>query len=88
MQCAIPALYADAIELATWPFFHHILKSASFISLSLAAAEFSARRDPDLPVRAVPRVITGAVVAAGVAIIVADWAWSRVLLQREGDYVL
>lgn len=86
--CAAPALRADLIELATWPPLHHVLKSASFIALVLLAAELSARRDPDLPMRAVPRVITGAVVSGGVAIIVADWAWSRVLLQREGDFVL
>lgn len=88
LACALPALSADAIELATWPPLHHVLKSASFIALTLAAAELAARRDPDMPMRAVPRAITGAVVSSGVAIIVADWAWSRVLLQREGDYVL
>ena len=88
LACALPVLRADAIELATWPPLHHALKSASFIALVLAAAELSARRDADLPMRAVPRAITTAVVSAGVSVIVADWAWSRVLLQREGDYVL
>jgi hypothetical protein len=65
-----------------------VVKSASFVALALAAAELSARWDADMPMRAVPRAITGAVVSAGVAVIVADWGWSRVLVQREGDYVL
>lgn len=82
--CSRAALSADAVELLSWPLAHHALKSASFIALTLACAELIARRDADLPPRAVPHVITASVVSAGVAIIVADWAWSRVLLAREG----
>jgi ABC-type nitrate/sulfonate/bicarbonate transport system ATPase subunit len=88
LACARAALVADAIELVTWPLIHHVAKSASFVALALLAAELSARWDADMPTRAVPRAITNAVVGAGVAVIVADWGWSRVLIQREGELVL
>ena len=55
----------------------------AFITIVLAVAEGVARHDDALPPRAVPRVITHAVVLSSLGVIVADWGFSQLLLLRE-----
>ena len=77
-------LARNAVELATWPLFHNALKSAAYILLIIAVAELIARKRGIAP-RDVPKAITASVVAGGLAVILGDWAFSQLLLLREGD---
>ena len=77
-------LKRNAVELATWPLFHNALKSAAYILLIIAVAELIARKRGIAP-RDVPKAITASVVAGGLAVILGDWAFSQLLLLREGD---
>ena len=77
-------LLRNAVELATWPLFHNALKSMTYMALIIAVAELIARARNIAP-RDVPRAITASVVAGGLAVILGDWAFSQLLLLREGD---
>ena len=79
-------LRRNAVELATWPLFHNALKSMTYMALIIAVAELIARARNIAP-RDVPRAITASVVAGGLAVILGDWAFSQLLLLREGELV-
>jgi ABC-type transporter Mla maintaining outer membrane lipid asymmetry permease subunit MlaE len=78
------ALWTDAaIEIATYPIVYHVLKAVVFLTIIMGVAELCARSRPNLASRGVPGVITSAVVLAGLMVILADWAFSRLWLQRK-----
>ena len=74
-------LGANLVELATWPLAHNLVKSSAYIAIVIAVAELVSRRP--LTPRQVPNAITASVVSAGLAIILADWAFSQLLLLRS-----
>ena len=81
-EAAWSALWEASIEVATYPPVFLLLKATTYGVLVLLTAEIAARRHPDLTPRGVPYVITTAVVAASLLVIVADWGFSQLLLQR------
>ena len=81
-EAAWSALWDASIEVATYPPVFLVLKATTYGVLVLLTAEVAARRHPDLTPRGVPYVITTAVVAASLLVIVADWGFSQLLLQR------
>jgi len=70
----------DYQMLWTFPPFVCIYHSLVFMFLILLVAEISARMRPDIQPRDVPRAITWAVVGASLAIIIADWGLSQLLV--------
>ena len=58
----------------------------TYMALIIAVAELIARARNIAP-RDVPRAITASVVAGGLAVILGDWAFSQLLLLREGELV-
>jgi ABC-type transporter Mla maintaining outer membrane lipid asymmetry ATPase subunit MlaF/ABC-type transporter Mla maintaining outer membrane lipid asymmetry permease subunit MlaE len=77
-------LWTDtAIEILTYPIVYHVLKAVAFLTIIMVVAELCARSRPNLASRGVPGVITSAVVLAGLMVILADWAFSRLWLQRK-----
>ncbi|KAH8047838.1 ATPase [Aureococcus anophagefferens] len=61
-------------------------RSMTYMALIIAVAELIARARNIAP-RDVPRAITASVVAGGLAVILGDWAFSQLLLLREGELV-
>mmetsp|Transcript_6039 Transcript_6039/g.8905 ORF Transcript_6039/g.8905 Transcript_6039/m.8905 type:complete len:539 (+) Transcript_6039:29-1645(+) len=95
-HAAFPHLYARLknrsllqafINLLTWPPIFHIIKSLTFIGLIFSSSELFARRSR-LSLRAVPHVITAAVVFSSLAIIIADFAFSQLFLLHDADHEL
>jgi len=78
-----PAWKDSLIEVATYPFFYHLLKAQVFIIIIVGVAECVARSRPNLTPRGVPSVITISVVTAGLLVILADWGFSQLWLLRE-----
>jgi ABC-type transporter Mla maintaining outer membrane lipid asymmetry ATPase subunit MlaF/ABC-type transporter Mla maintaining outer membrane lipid asymmetry permease subunit MlaE len=77
-------LWTDAvIEILTYPIVYHVMKAVAFLTIIMGVAELCARSRPNLASRGVPGVITSAVVLAGLMVILADWAFSRLWLQRK-----
>lgn len=70
------------IEIITYPPFFHLAKAICYIAIIMLVAETTARLQPDLTPRKVPRVITSSVVVASLCVIVADWGFSQLLLKR------
>ena len=84
MRCTFSDSYVDAmVEITTHPICFHLIKSIVFMSIIMGVAEVSARRDPDLTPRGVPKVITTSVVLGSLLVIFSDWAFSQLLLQRQ-----
>ena len=75
------AIWVSDAPWPSWPPLVLLYRSAAFMTAILAVAEVAARSDPRLQPRGVPSVITAAVVAAGLAIILMDWAFSQLLLH-------
>jgi len=76
--------YRDTmIEIATYPVVYHLFKAVTFMLITMAVAETCARIRPNLTPRGVPSVITSSVVTAGLMVILADWAFSRLWLKRH-----
>ena len=75
-------LYEAAVEIATYPPVFLVSKSLTYAAIIMGTAEVCARTKPDLTPRGVPRVITAAVVGSGLLVILADWAFSQLLLLR------
>ena len=71
------------IEMVTYPPIYHLVKSTVFITIILGVAECIARSRPQLTPRGVPSVITFSVVTAGLLVLLADWAFSQLLLLRQ-----
>ena len=71
------------IEMVTYPPIYHLIKSTVFITIILCVAECIARSRPQLTPRGVPSVITFSVVTAGLLVLLADWAFSQLLLLRQ-----
>lgn len=72
------------IEIVTYPPIFHITKAIVFFTIILGVAEVCSRRlYPHLTPRIVPNVITSSVVVAGMIVIVADWAFSQLWMQRH-----
>lgn len=83
IRCTFSDSYLDAIvEITTHPIIFHLIKSIVFMSIIMGVAEVSARRDPDLTPRGVPKVITTSVVLGSLLVIFSDWGFSQLLLQR------
>jgi ABC-type transporter Mla maintaining outer membrane lipid asymmetry permease subunit MlaE len=77
------AWYIDTlIEIATYPPIFHWIKSCTFIILIMLVAEVCSRWTENLTPRGVPGAITSTVVIGSLAVIVADWGFSQLLLQR------
>ena len=71
------------VEAATYPPVFLCLKAATYALVILVTAEASARLVwRDLTPKHVPGAITTAVVVAGLLVILADWAFSQLLLLR------
>lgn len=84
MRCTFSDSYVDAmVEITTHPVIFHLIKSIVFMSIIMGVAEISARRDPDLTPRGVPKVITTSVVLGSLLVIFSDWAFSQLLLKRQ-----
>lgn len=84
IRCTFSDSYIDAIvEITTHPIGFHLIKSVVFMSIIMGVAEISARRDPDLTPRGVPKVITTSVVMGSLLVIFSDWAFSQLLLKRQ-----
>jgi ABC-type lipoprotein export system ATPase subunit/ABC-type transporter Mla maintaining outer membrane lipid asymmetry permease subunit MlaE len=84
IRCTFSDSYVDAmIEITTHPICFHLIKSIVFMSIIMGVAEISARRDPDLTPRGVPKVITTSVVLGSLMVIFSDWAFSQLLLKRQ-----
>jgi ABC-type multidrug transport system ATPase subunit/ABC-type transporter Mla maintaining outer membrane lipid asymmetry permease subunit MlaE len=66
-------------NVITHPPIFHVVKAVTFAMIILAVAEVSAQGD-NLSHRQVPGAITKAVVLSGLAVIVADWSFSRLLV--------
>jgi ABC-type nitrate/sulfonate/bicarbonate transport system ATPase subunit/ABC-type transporter Mla maintaining outer membrane lipid asymmetry permease subunit MlaE len=78
-----PSWVDTVIELVTYPPIYHMLKSLTFILIIMLVAETVARlSQSNLTPRKVPSVITGSVVASGLLVILADWAFSQLWLMR------
>lgn len=71
------------IEIVTYPPFYHLTKAVVFIILIMGVAEGVARWQPNLTPRGVPGVITASVVSSGLLVILADWGFSQLWLQRK-----
>ena len=72
------------VEVVTYPPVYHVVKAITFTAIILGTAEVCARyRYAVLTPRHVPSVITTAVVTAGLLVILADWGFSRLWLQRR-----
>lgn len=76
----------DFVRLATWPPAHLVLKAVSYATLIVLVAEFLSRRK-NLQVRSVPNAITASVVTSSLAIILADWLFSQLLLVRDHEII-
>ncbi|KAL3775681.1 hypothetical protein ACHAWO_004495 [Cyclotella atomus] len=84
LRCTFSDSYVDAmIEISTHPIIFHLIKSIVFMSIIMGVAEISARHDPNLTPRGVPKVITTSVVMGSLFIIFSDWAFSQLLLKRR-----
>jgi ABC-type transporter Mla maintaining outer membrane lipid asymmetry permease subunit MlaE len=84
LRCTFSDSYVDAmIEISTHPIIFHLIKSIVFMSIIMGVAEISARHDPNLTPRGVPKVITTSVVMGSLFIIFSDWAFSQLLLKRQ-----
>ena len=70
------------IEILTYPVIYHLVKALAFMTITMGVAETCARLQPNLTPRGVPSVITSSVVLAGFLVILADWGFSQLLLQR------
>ena len=73
----------DYYSLWTFPPFVSFYHSVVFMFLILLVAEISGRMRPNIQPRDVPRAITWAVVGASLAIIIADWGLSQLLLYLK-----
>ena len=79
-----PFFRDTVIEIVTYPPVYHVVKAITFTVIILGTAEVCARyRHAVLTPRHVPSVITTAVVTAGLLVILADWGFSRLWLQRR-----
>lgn len=84
VRCTFSDSYVDSmVEISTQPICFHLIKSIVFMSIIMSVAEISARRDPDLTPRGVPKVITTSVVMGSLLVIFSEWAFSQLLLQRQ-----
>ena len=84
LRCTWSDSYIDAfVEMTTHPVCFHLTKYIVFMSIIMGVAEISARRDPDLTPRGVPKVITTSVVLGSLLVIFSDWAFSQLLLKRQ-----
>uniref|UniRef100_A0A7S0YCL7 ABC transporter domain-containing protein n=1 Tax=Pseudo-nitzschia delicatissima TaxID=44447 RepID=A0A7S0YCL7_9STRA len=77
--------YKDTmIEVVTYPPIYHFLKAEVYIWIVIGVAEWVARfYKPNLTPRGVPSVITLSVVLSGLLVILADWGFSQLLMQRQ-----
>ena len=78
-----PISSLDWVEVFTYPPIFHLVKALTFMCIILGVAEVCARTRPNLTPRGVPMVITQSVVSAGLLVILADWGFSRLWLQRN-----
>ena len=84
IRCTFSDSYVDAmVEISTHPICFHLIKSIVFMTIIIVVAEISARRNPNLTPRGVPKVITTSVVMGSLLIIFSDWAFSQLLLKRQ-----
>lgn len=77
------ACWDTFIEIITYPPCFLFVKSSVFMTIVVLVSEHAARRRKHLTPRNVPGVITQSVVMASLAIIVADWGFSQLLLKRQ-----
>jgi len=76
--------YFDAlIEIVTYPAIYHFIKALSFMTIIMGVAEVSARARSNVTPKGVPKVITQAVVTAGLLVILLDWWFSQLWLKRR-----
>ena len=83
LRCTYSENYADSlIEIFTYPPVYHLTKAVVFMTITMTVAELSARLWPHLSPRHVPDVITFAIVTSSLMVIIADWVFSQLWLQR------
>jgi ABC-type transporter Mla maintaining outer membrane lipid asymmetry ATPase subunit MlaF/ABC-type transporter Mla maintaining outer membrane lipid asymmetry permease subunit MlaE len=84
-----PNLIDAVIEVVTYPIVFSIVKAVVFITIIVCTGELCARyhnvwrNSHALTYRDVPHVITTSVVTASLFIILMDWVFSRIWLQRR-----
>lgn len=74
-------VFTNSPHILTYPPFVLFYRSVGFMAITLFVAEVCGRFNPLLQPRDVPTVITSAVVLSGLAIIFADWGFSRILIN-------
>jgi ABC-type multidrug transport system ATPase subunit/ABC-type transporter Mla maintaining outer membrane lipid asymmetry permease subunit MlaE len=75
------AVFYALVDMLTYPPIFHVVKAETFIAIIVGTAEVCARQS--LTPRGVPKVITRAVVIAGILVILADWGFSQLWLVRR-----
>jgi ABC-type multidrug transport system ATPase subunit/ABC-type transporter Mla maintaining outer membrane lipid asymmetry permease subunit MlaE len=75
------AVFYALVDILTYPPIFHVVKAETFIAIIVGTAEVCARKS--LTPRGVPKVITRAVVIAGILVILADWGFSQLWLVRR-----
>ena len=79
---ALPGATSLSSTFSSIPPIHCLLKSLTFLTLILSAADILASR-PHIQPRHVPLAITASVVSASLAIILADWGFAHLLLHHH-----
>jgi ABC-type multidrug transport system ATPase subunit/ABC-type transporter Mla maintaining outer membrane lipid asymmetry permease subunit MlaE len=83
LRCTYSDNYADSlIEFFAYPPVYHLTKAVVFMAITMTVAELSAHLWPHLTPRHVPDVITFAIVMSSLMVIIADWVFSQLWLQR------
>jgi ABC-type transporter Mla maintaining outer membrane lipid asymmetry permease subunit MlaE len=83
LRCTYSDNYADSlIEFFAYPPVYHLTKAVVFMAITMTVAELSAHLWPHLTPRHVPDVITFAIVMSSLLVIIADWVFSQLWLQR------
>jgi ABC-type transporter Mla maintaining outer membrane lipid asymmetry ATPase subunit MlaF/ABC-type transporter Mla maintaining outer membrane lipid asymmetry permease subunit MlaE len=84
-----PNLIDTVIEVVTYPIVFSVIKAVVFVTIIVCTGELCARyhnvwrNNHSLTYRDVPHVITTAVVTSSLFIILMDWVFSRIWLQRR-----
>ena len=85
LRCTVgnSSLGETIIEILTYPPLFLLVKAITFMTIVMLVSESAARFTQNLTPRSVPGVITRSVVLSSLFIIIADWAFSQLLLKRQ-----
>ena len=85
VRCTVgnSSLGETIIEIMTYPPLFLLVKAITFMTIVMLVSESVARFTQNLTPRSVPGVITRSVVLSSLFIIIADWAFSQLLLKRQ-----